>query len=709
MTIKHTLDNFAVKKVFKSIAILLVLLVASFSDLQASTYLDSLKGELGKKKSNEDKYELYCAVGSIYAHANMLCCTTLANCYFDSAYAMAIRTNSPVKQLHLELIRVYLLSRDNARDIENKRKTILALIGEAKKLHAIEEEAYGKLQLAYLYITTDSPSAQSEVNSTMDIYRVLGDSFGIAKCNSILAELFSRRGYKNDALILAEKAYRYYDRNISSCYFLQNKMFSLNQLAELAFRRNEKQLAKEYLNKSLELSFKLDSITYLPSLYFALSDIYKSNNQFDSSKLVLNKLLLVINKYQAKELLPGYYFHLAEINLLDGKKYIAIQNIKQSFLYTDYIRSKYDKCCAYVGVANFYSGIGDFDRCISAVLLALPIAKEDGRRALLMDTYNLLYSNYKHKGDYKRAFLYLEKYDSIQSDQVVIEKAQQITKLQLQNDLQQKEKQSVVNQLRQRAERLAEREKGRLTLFLFAGCIFLLIFGIMFLSIQKLRAKSVFEMALSEQNKFLAISVLAAQEEERKKIAQDIHDGLGAYLSSLRINLSIIKNDIPDTSLYIAQNMTHAVNKISTEIKNIADFLVSDTLHKYGLVIAIEELVEMINSSNRVKITFKSEGNFNKVSKSVQLCLFRIVQELFTNMMKHSHASNCSLAIFCNDEIVVNYFDDGIGLHLEKRLSSEGKGFKNMQSRIKIHGGAFTILSSSDDSLAILIEIPDNV
>lgn len=709
MTIKYTLYNFTLKKVFNSIAILLVLLAISFSDLQAGTYLDSLKGELGKKKNIEDRYELYCAVGSIYAHANMLCCTSLANCYFDSAYAIAIRTNSPVKQLHLELIRVYLLSRDNARDIENKRKTILALISQAKKLHAIEDEAYGKLQLAYLYITTDSPSAQVEVNSTLDIYRSIGDSFGIAKCNSILAELFNRRGYKNDALILAEKAYRYYDGNISSCYFLQNKMFSLHQLAELAVRRKEDQLAKKYLRKSLELSFKLDSITYLPSIYFALSDIYKSNNLFDSSKLVLDKLLLLINKYHAKELLSGYYIHLAEINLLDGKKYIAIQNIKQSFLNANYIRSKYDKCCAYLDIANFYSGIGDFDGCISAVLLALPIAKEDGRRALLIDTYNLLYSNYKQKGDYKRAFLYLEKYDSLQSDQVVIEKAQQITKLQLQNDLQQKEKQSDVIQFRQRAEHLAEIEKGRLTIFIFAGCIFLLIFGIMFLSIQKLKAKNVFEMALSEQNKILAVSVLAAQEEERKKIAQDIHDGLGAYLSSLRINLSIIKKDIPDTSLYIAQNMTQAVNKISAEIRGIADFLVSDTLHKYGLVIAVEELVEMINSSNRVKISFKSDGDFNKVSMSVQIYLFRIIQELFTNMMKHSNASNCSLSIFCNDGIVVNYFDDGIGLHEEKQLSREGKGFINMQSRVKIHGGAFTILSSSDDSLAILIEIPDMV
>ncbi len=215
------------------------------------------------------------------------------------------------------------------------------------------------------------------------------------------------------------------------------------------------------------------------------------------------------------------------------------------------------------------------------------------------------------------------------------------------------------------------------------------------------------ELIIQHQNN--ATTIVMAQEQERKKIAQDIHDGLGAYLSSLKINIWIIKNDVQGKNIYVVNNMISAINKVSQEVKNFAYFLSSDTLEQYGVIIALEELIEITNNKNAVNIDFDHDGEFDHLSYDIQLCIFRVVQELVNNLLKHSKATKCSLSILSNGGVSIDYKDNGIGINVENLNHLKGKGFKNMQSRVKIINGTFQIFPSEEHSLVIGIKLPENL
>ncbi len=686
---------------------LLGLSIGYNNSLLARTNLDSLKSELGKVKGDEKKFELFCSLGSSYAYTNVGSYEKFANNFFDSAFSIAVRTNSLKKQLHVELLRTYLMPRNSILDLNVKKDKLIDLVNSSLKLNSLDDQAYALLQLGYVLMILDTPSAQTDIYRASEIYKQINDTIGIAVCESVLAEFFMRNGLTKDAYKHAKNAEQFFEKSNSNPYFTHYKLYNLMQMADFADRNKDKNNYTSYLMNVIKAAVKIDSVTYIDIAYNRLYNIYKIEKKYDSAFYAMKNYYSYIEFTNSNEHLYQYYRNIAEIYQLNGNNNLTDSFMNVALANIQYVRRNYEICHAYLNASYFYFNIKKYVKSIELGTAALNIAEKDHRYDLLSDCYYILYNNNKECKNLKKALEYLEKYNETLNKRIEKIKNNEIVKLQMQKEYELNERKKVSEKYLSQQAQTAENQKIRFILYCLSICIFGLIIIVMTLNIQKLRTKNILKKEIAEQNQYLAISILNAQEEERSKIAADIHDGLGAYLSSLRINLNIIKKDIPESRLYLANNMTEAVNKISKEIRSIADFLVSDTLHKYGMIIAIEELVELINASKRVNIVFEHEGNFESVCSSIQICIFRVVQELFNNLLKHSGASNCKLSIKNKNGVNINYFDDGVGLHNDLNSSIEGKGLMNMQTRIKIHGGTFSILSSSKDTLAIIINIPN--
>ncbi len=232
---------------------------------------------------------------------------------------------------------------------------------------------------------------------------------------------------------------------------------------------------------------------------------------------------------------------------------------------------------------------------------------------------------------------------------------------------------------------------GTFAMLFIAGAIFFF-----FITYQKRMLKKELEInriKASRQDEILKNTV-QAQEKERKRIAQDLHDQVGAMLSVVKLNVARIeKKSVDESSQNLAGETKSYLDELISEVRRISRALMPPSLEKLGFSFALKELASWVNKSNQVKVSYTDFGQPFRLPVKKELAIFRIVQELVTNALKHSQARNIEVRTRFSDKYVVVWVaDDGTGFDIHG-LESTGLGLKNLESRSKLIGARFKMKS----------------
>lgn len=257
----------------------------------------------------------------------------------------------------------------------------------------------------------------------------------------------------------------------------------------------------------------------------------------------------------------------------------------------------------------------------------------------------------------------------------------------------------------------SEIEKAEKKLQLITGLsIVLFILTALILGIYIYRINQKFkilkEAAALEKNRFKVL--IEAQEMDWKRIAGDLHDSVGQLLSLSKLHLSevIDSSEVPNPEHELMLNRTaQIIDEACQEVRNISHNLMPGPLIRLGLVSAIKELVRKINSSRKVKVAFSSNITNIRFNEKIEISLYRILQEIFSNILKHSGASEVeiTLNILDNQRLNLSIKDNGIGFDTEEIEKSDGIGWKNIYTRLAIINGTMNI--DSKKSMGTSIEI----
>ena len=220
----------------------------------------------------------------------------------------------------------------------------------------------------------------------------------------------------------------------------------------------------------------------------------------------------------------------------------------------------------------------------------------------------------------------------------------------------------------------------------------------------------------AEQQKVLLRASIKFQEEERQRIAEDLHDDAGPLLATARLylseNLIHLDKDSQRQSILSAKQI---IDETIQLIRNISHSLTPPTLKNFGLESAVNDFFQKINNSG----SFNADCTFHNYTKRLkvekELSIFRIIQELVNNILRHSNATFIHLIQHNGEEnILIKLSHDGNGLlnedYIQLSKSSTGLGLKNIQSRLKvIHGDILFEQASSKSSYIITINIPKDI
>ncbi len=220
----------------------------------------------------------------------------------------------------------------------------------------------------------------------------------------------------------------------------------------------------------------------------------------------------------------------------------------------------------------------------------------------------------------------------------------------------------------------------------------------------------------AEQQKILLKASIKSQEEERQRIAADLHDDAGPLLATARLYLSenmiLLDKESQRESLSSAKQI---IDETIHLIRNISHSLTPPTIKNFGLESAVNDFFQKINNSG----SFNADCTFNdyttRLKPEKELSVFRIIQELVNNILRHSNATFVHLNQHKGEEnMLIRLTYDGKGIlqndYIELSKSGSGLGLKNIQSRLKvIHGEILFDRASSKSPYVITIDIPKDI
>jgi PAS domain S-box-containing protein len=203
-------------------------------------------------------------------------------------------------------------------------------------------------------------------------------------------------------------------------------------------------------------------------------------------------------------------------------------------------------------------------------------------------------------------------------------------------------------------------------------------------------------------------SLITGEDNERKRIASDLHDGLGQILTASSLNFNSIKNDIK----YLSEKKQNEynsglifLNKAIEEIRNIAHNLMPNAIEHFGLISAITSLLNSVKKNSDFEISISENIGNKRLDKQIEINMYRITQEILNNAIKHSKAKNLSFQyqIFDN-ELIFIYEDDGVGFNYNKE-KTKGEGLNNITNRVTSMSGFISINSKIGKGTSISIEM----
>ncbi len=368
-----------------------------------------------------------------------------------------------------------------------------------------------------------------------------------------------------------------------------------------------------------------------------------------------------------------------------------------------------------IRVAHLFYKEKNYEAATAALSIAYVNAIERDNLDYQKEVLDIQRRTFAATGDYQNAYAVMTQLDGVES-QIGVQQQQRINKeLEVEYETLQKEKEITAlqeDQLLKTAE--LERQKTIKYAFLIGFLVILIpILGLLYVYYQKIQAQS----QLSRQQKELNAQKMAAlkqeqelnlikasiegQDEERGRIAQELHDSIGGNLAGIKLQMASLNGD---TSKY--KDIADQLDETYQLVRDISHSLIPQKFKQNAFSGLIDEYLKSISGTGELQISFYAhpEEEINKVGEVVQMELFKIIQELMTNTLKHAEAKKVDIHLSLIDsELSLLFEDDGKGFD---ELGTDGIGFKNMKNRIRDLSGSINIDSIKNRGTVVSVEIP---
>jgi two-component system NarL family sensor kinase len=542
-------------------------------------------------------------------------------------------------------------------DSANYYYTLSLELGRKYNDKLITAKGYNNLGNVCQY-TADFQKAVDYNYRALALFEELKDSTGIAGAYGNLANNYTRLKQYAKAIELCDQAVAFAIRRNDK----RLEANSYNTLATIYGEQQKDSLELMYAIMAYRVYSEIKNIKGLASATVNLSEIYSDGHMPDSAQKYAILAIGYAKQIEDAQNL-GTLYHTLGISLTRLHKNTEALSAQDS--------------------AIFYT-------------------KQTGDKLVLSQSYKSKAEIYFALQDYKAAYENLDRYtvlnDSVFNSNIQSSIAEMQTKYET-----------------VKKEQLIQQQQFELTKknYWIAGAIALLLLvgllGISFYRSNKLKQAKKMQSAILLQQDIATKAVINAEENERKRIAGDLHDGVGQIMSAAKMNLSSLEsrlgfNNNEDKLAF--EKIVNLVDESCREVRSVSHNMMPNALLKSGLSSAVKEFIEKIDS-RVLKVNLYSEGLNERIDSNAETVLYRIIQECVNNVIKHSGANELDISLIKDaDGIAATIEDNGKGFAVADKIKGDGIGLKNIRTRIDYLKGTVDFDSAPGNGTLVAIHVP---
>jgi two-component system NarL family sensor kinase len=474
--------------------------------------------------------------------------------------------------------------------------------------------------------------------------------------------------------------------------------------------------ALEYYLQALSLYDKLkgnDGNNYADGIYTFIAGIYFNRGQLSKASYYLGKLTPFMPD-TVETMVTGGYYHLAgQIAEKEDKTDSAIDFLKKALKYYSTTRQIHtnDIANACADIAHLKITTGQLSEAGEYARQSVLAAKESGQKETMANSLIAIAEYYNKIGRQSDAYRALER-ATVLNDSVLTEanirQANTLSAI-YEND----KKEHAIAQLEtdKKIQQASVRQEALLNIIFIITIVALLLLGVVsWLNLKnkrKLQRQKIAE--LEKEKQLMGIeAMLKGQEEERSRLAKDLHDGLGSMLSGVKISFSNMKeNVIMDAANTRAfEKSLDQLDKTIAELRKIAHNLMPEALVRFGLRSAVKDFCESIQLSGNTDIICEQFGMERELGNIADVNVYRIIQELVNNAVIHGQATQVLVQLTKTPEkVLIAVEDNGKGFELSTLEKVSGIGLTNIRSRCNYFNGLLDIESRPGEGTIVNIEL----
>lgn len=570
-------------------------------------------------------------------------------------------------------------------------------------LATAEKKAYTKgvaksyLRIGIVYdVSSQYDSSIWFYNEALKTFQGMNDENGKASALNNLAMVYNNQGNYQKAINLYFEAHKSFIK-LKDTVGMAN---TLNNIAVLYNDTYKSKLALQYAKQALKL---YQAVNHKKGIAAVYTNISLAFNEINTDSIIFYaKKAIGIKEELNDQYGLGISYNDLGIAFNDIKQYdSALHYLNKSYLIKTEFDDRFGMASVLINRANAHYHNNNFKQQLNDLLVANKLAQEVKSYRLLTRIAFSLSEYYSIKNDFENAYKYRVLYTGYKDSLMSEESSRQLNELEAKYQSEKKdlELENKNLELQKTAEQLEKKQIQ--ILLLLALFITLTLSALLFYITYNNRQKQKANRLKIEQEQLRNIAVITAEDEERRRIAKDLHDGVGQQLSAIKMSLSALAHQKPDETLnVIMQQLDGAVK----EVRNVSHMMMPTVMLTNGIAEAIKDLTCKINGNDLLKINTHFVGVKNNLGDKVETNLYRITQECLNNVIKHADATEINLQLIQHPErLVLMIEDNGKGFDTKNTLL--GMGLRNIESRVLYINGILHIDSGLGNGTTITIEI----
>ena len=553
-------------------------------------------------------------------------------------------------------------------------------------------------------------------NKALSIREKLKQDVKVAGIYTNIATVLMRQSKFEEALAINFKSLKIFEKVGDEV----KQAISLGNIGNLYYELEQNKPAEQFYRKSLALARKtnhlitigndLVNIGGLKFEYGVQFDKLVNVQELDSALIYFSEAETVLNTINATYNLAAVYNNIGRIYAIKQNHKKALDYYEKALKAREILEDKYGIGLSYINLAETERLLGNNTKCIDYLIKASDIFLSLKNYLNLKQAYAKLAEAYELKKDYPASLKYYQLFASYKDSIYNEDNAKQMAEMQTKYDVEKKDLELAKNKAEIETKEKQAYIKNIIIIAIVVLMLLVAITGFLFYRKKQIEQQAKLDAEIASQKEIRTKAILEAEEKERRRIAQDLHDGVGQLLSAAKLNLSNLESKITtqtEEQKLAIQNALSLVDYSVKEVRAVSHNMMPNTLIKLGLASAVREFITKLGKAPTLKVDLEIVGLDTRLDNQVETVLYRVIQEIVNNIIKHAKASQISMQLIRHEtELNIMIEDNGVGFDTNQLDDFEGIGLKGIKTRIEFLNGSVHFDSSIGRGTTVIIDIP---